>query len=246
MSKWPMVPLTEILKLQRRWIKPHPTEIYQEIGIRSFGKGIFHKAPVEGSILGTKRVLQIQPGDLVFNNVFAWEGAVAVAGPGEAEMIGSHRFVTYTVNPEKSTPQFLKLFFSTKPGLEILNRASPGSAGRNNTLGLDRFIVQSVPLPSLAEQRGLVERIDALVAKIEEARALRHKSKLELEALIKSARRRLLGDRPTSTWIPLRTFVEEIENGWSPSCEKRRATGDEWAVLKVGAVSFCQYDPQEN
>src|SRR5439155_27101278 len=124
----------------------------REIGIRSFGKGIFHKAPIQGSTLGNKRVLRIEPGDLVFNNVFAWEGAVAVAGPEEAGMIGSHRFVTYTVNPEKSTAGFIKLFFTTQPGLELLLRASPGSAGRNKTLGLDRFIAQAIPLPPLPEQ----------------------------------------------------------------------------------------------
>lgn len=71
MSRWPMVPLAEILQLQRRWIRLQPTETYREIGIRSFGNGIFHKAPVLGSILGDKRVLSIAPGDLVFNNVFA-------------------------------------------------------------------------------------------------------------------------------------------------------------------------------
>src|SRR5205807_2085061 len=111
---------------------------YREIGIRSFGKGIFHKAPIQGSALGSKRVLRIEPGDLVFNNVFAWEGAVAVAGPEEAGMIGSHRFVTYTVNPGKATAAFLQLFFKTNTGREILLKASPGSAGRNKTLGLDR------------------------------------------------------------------------------------------------------------
>src|ERR1700682_2184365 len=112
-SHWPMVPLREVLQLQRRWIKLHPTETYREVGIRSFGNGIFHKAPIQGSVLGNKRVLRIEPGDLVFNNVFAWEGAVAVAGAAEAGMIGSHRFVTYTVNPGKATAEFLHLFFKT-------------------------------------------------------------------------------------------------------------------------------------
>jgi type I restriction enzyme S subunit len=241
-----MIPVTEILQLQRRWIKLQPTVTYQEIGVRSFGNGIFHKAPVAGSTLGNKRVLRIEPGDLVFNNVFAWEGAVAVAGPDEAGLIGSHRFVTYTVNPERSTARFLKLFFTTKPGLEILRKASPGSAGRNKTLGLDRFIAQSIPLPSVAEQLRLVERIDALAAKVEEAKTLRHESSLEAEALINSARRRLIGDAPASTWVPLSVFVEQIENGWSPPCEKRPAAIGEWGVLKVGAVSFGRYDPREN
>src|SRR5437660_829444 len=103
MSAWPAAPLREVLQLQRRWLELDPLSSYVEIGVRCFGNGIFHKAPVTGSSLGTKRVLRIQPGDLVFNNVFAWEGAVAVAGPAEAGKIGSHRFVTYTVDPERAT-----------------------------------------------------------------------------------------------------------------------------------------------
>ncbi len=40
----------------------------------------------------------IEPGDLLFSNVFAWEGAVALAGDAESGLIGSHRFMTYVVN----------------------------------------------------------------------------------------------------------------------------------------------------
>jgi type I restriction enzyme S subunit len=122
----------------------------------------------------------------VFNNVFAWEGAVAVAGLDEAGMIGSHRFVTYTVDPKRSTPEFLNLFFKTSTGLEILLKASPGSAGRNKTLGLDRFIVQNIPLPPLAEQRRLVERIDALAGKIHEASTLRAEADDSVERFLMS------------------------------------------------------------
>ena len=182
----PMVPLQEVLQLQRRWIKLQPTQTYHEIGIRSFGKGIFHKAPIEGIALGNKRVLRIEPGDLVFNNVFAWEGAAAVAGVDEAGMIGSHRFITYTGNPNKATAKFLKLFFATPGGLELLLKASPGSAGRNKTLGLDRFISQSIPLPPLAEQRRVVPRIEELAAQIHEARTLRQQADDEAEALAAS------------------------------------------------------------
>lgn len=245
-STWPMVPLTEVLQLQRRWIKLNPMDTYQEIGVRSFGNGIFHKAPVHGSTLGNKRVLRIEPGDLVFNNVFAWEGAVAVAGPTEAGMIGSHRFVTYTVNPAKATAEYLQLYFKAKQGREVLLKASPGSAGRNKTLGLDRFITNSIPLPPVSEQRRLVEHIDALAAKIEEARELRADAQVEAIALINAARRRLIGEEPQADWVPLSSIVEQIENGWSPACETRQVTNGEWGVLKVGAVSFGTYDPQEN
>lgn len=187
MSKWPMVPLNEILQLQRRWVKVDPTETYEEIGVRCFGNGIFHKAPIAGSTLGNKRVLRIEPGDLVFNNVFAWEGAVAVASDAEAGKIGSHRFVTYTVNPKKSSAEFLRLFFRSEPGLEILRRVSPGSAGRNRTMNLDQFINKEIPMPAPAEQQCLVEKIDALAEKINEAKRLRNEATTASENLFSAA-----------------------------------------------------------
>ena len=71
-------------------------EVYQEIGVRSFGKGLFIKEPVLGAELGDKRVFEIRAGDFIVSNVFAWEGAVGVAGQEHEGMIGSHRFMTWT------------------------------------------------------------------------------------------------------------------------------------------------------
>jgi type I restriction enzyme S subunit len=193
---WPVVPLGEVLQLQRRWIKVQPTETYREIGIRSFGNGIFHKAPVEGGTLGDKRVLRVEPGDLVFNNVFAWEGAVAVAGPQEAGMIGSHRFITYTVDSTKASAEYIRLFFTTEDGLGILRKASPGSAGRNKTLGLERFASNSIPLPPLNEQMRLLARIDELAGKIHEARHLRQAIRRGTRHLLLSAFHRITCDAP--------------------------------------------------
>lgn len=204
-ADWPHVPLREVLQLQRRWVKLNPMEQYREIGIRSFGNGIFHKAPVAGSTLGAKRVLAIQPGDLVFNNVFAWEGAVAVASESEAGMIGSHRFVTYTVNPDVATAAYLKLYFATETGREILLKASPGSAGRNKTLGLERFISSSIPLPPTAEQRRIVSRVDAIAAKMHECQITRQESTLHAEVLMASGMAQSL-----HYLAPLGTFGEII------------------------------------
>ena len=37
-----------------------------------------------------------------------------------------------------------------------------------------------------------------------------------------------------------------IDSGWSPNCLDRPATGDEWGVLKLGAVTRCEYNSAEN
>jgi type I restriction enzyme S subunit len=153
----------DLVELQRRKIEVDPFETYEEIGVRSFGRGIFHKEPVTGAVLGSKRMFRICPGDLVFNNVFAWEGAVALAGSSEAGMCGSHRFLTYTARDSDVDLAFLKYFFVSEPGLAALGSASPGSAGRNRTLAIDRFENLEVPLPDPSEQRRIVARLEVLL-----------------------------------------------------------------------------------
>lgn len=41
-------------------------------------------------------------------------------------------------------------------------------------------------------------------------------------------------------------IIADLENGWSPQCLPRRATDNEWGVLKVGAVSFGVFDQEQN
>ncbi len=243
---WPLVRLGEVLALQRRWLVPELDRQYVEIGVRSFGRGIFHKAPVTGAELGNKRVLRIEPGDLVLMNVFAWEGAAAVAGVGEAGTIGSHRYATYTADPARCVPEFLNLYFKTEPGLGLLRRVSPGSAGRNRTLNLAQFVQQPIPLPRVEEQRRIVTFVESIAGKVEQARWLRRQSREEAAALLNAGRRGLLGEQPTADWIRLGQLVERLEVGKSPACEPRPAADQEWGVLKVGAVSFGVYDEREN
>lgn len=159
-------PVGEVMTLTRRPVVPEPGKTYREIGIRSFGRGVFHKEPVTSDDLGSKRVFAIKPGDLLLSNVFAWEGAVALAGDTEAGFIGSHRFMTYRVNEKLADSSYLRHYFTCKPGLEVIRRTSPGSAGRNKTLGIKNFEAQRIPLPSLDEQQRIGRLLDAISADV--------------------------------------------------------------------------------
>ena len=46
--------------------------------------------------------------------------------------------------------------------------------------------------------------------------------------------------------VRLRDVIADLENGWSPKCHDRPAGPDEWGVLKLGAVSFGVFNPEEN
>jgi type I restriction enzyme, S subunit len=154
----------DVLSLRRHMLNIELEKEYQEIGVRSFGRGIFHKAPVSGADLGSKRVFRIEPRDLVLSNVFAWEGAIAVASDAESGKIGSHRFMTFVPADDRINTSWASWFFRSKQGLELIRQASPGSAGRNRTLAIDRFEALEIPLPPIDEQRSVAERLDRLEA----------------------------------------------------------------------------------
>ena len=183
-KQWPKVELGGVLKYVARPINVQADEIYREIGIRSHGKGVFHKQPISGLELGNKKVFWVEPGDFVLNIVFAWEGAVCVLGAAERGMIGSHRFPTFRADESRLDIRFLLAFFKTPNGVEMLGRISPGGAGRNRTLSKTAFLKLEIPLPPLAEQRRVVARIEELAAQIHEARTLRHQANAEAEVLL--------------------------------------------------------------
>lgn len=158
--KFQKVRVGDVLEIQRRSIVVDLVREYEEIGIRSFGKGIFHKKPVSGADLGTKRVFRIEPGDLVISNVFAWEGAIAVASEAEEGKIGSHRFMTFVPKDDRVDTSWAAWYFRSEQGLELIRKASPGSAGRNRTLAIDRFETLEIPLPPIDEQRRTGGRLD--------------------------------------------------------------------------------------
>lgn len=151
----PRRPMQEVAPIVRRPVEIDKTAEYPELGIRSFGKGTFHKPAVAGATLGSKRLYRIEPGDLLFSNVFSWEGAIAVVQDADAGRFGSHRFITCVPNPTLATAEFLRCWLLTEEGMAHILEASPGAAGRNRTLGLKKLMAIPVPAPPLDAQKKL-------------------------------------------------------------------------------------------
>lgn len=186
----PLRRMGDIAPLVRRPVEVKDEENYPELGVRSFGKGTFHKPDVPGFEVGTKQLYHIRPGDLVFSNVFAWEGAIAVAKPEDAGRVGSHRFITCVADEKVALAEFLCYHFLTTEGLKQIQEASPGGAGRNRTLGLTKLEALNVPLPPLAQQREFV----VLLQKAERLRAASAESEALLEGLLPGVLAEVFGE----------------------------------------------------
>ncbi|EHQ30042.1 restriction endonuclease subunit S [Mucilaginibacter paludis] len=176
-ANYKKVALDEILTPIRNPLIPEEKTLYQQIGIRSHGKGIFHKELVSGKDLGNKRVFWIEPNCLVINIVFAWEQAIAKTTELEIGMIASHRFPMFKPTEGKLNLDYILYYFKSPRGKQLLVNASPGGAGRNKTLGQNEFINQFISLPTLEEQTAISQVLQAadkeislLKAKVEKLR----------------------------------------------------------------------------
>jgi type I restriction enzyme M protein len=115
----PRMPMGDVAPLVRRPVDVELDASYPELGIRSFGNGTFHKPPLIGSEVGSNRIFKIEPGDLGFSNVFAWEGAIAVARIEDVGRFGSHRFITCVPRKGYATSDFLCFYFLTDEGPRV-------------------------------------------------------------------------------------------------------------------------------
>ncbi|WP_066016237.1 restriction endonuclease subunit S [Endozoicomonas atrinae] len=162
---WRTVTCGEVLNKVSVPVSVEPEKLYTQIGIRSHGKGIFHKDPVTGADLGNKRVFWVRENTLTLNIVFAWEQAVAKTSEAEKGLIASHRFPMYK-GVEDETVDYLLWLFLTKRGKYLLELASPGGAGRNKTLGQKEFEKLPVPFPEKGERKKVANFISEINQKV--------------------------------------------------------------------------------
>jgi type I restriction enzyme S subunit len=188
MSQWPMVPLGQILRRRKDEITLDDLTVYPRLTIRLNGKGIDIRDRVPGSEIGTKKQFIARKGQLVLSKIDARNGAFGILPPEGDLSIITGNFWAFDHEPDLVDTAYLEYFTKTKAFIELCVKASSGTTNRLY-LQEDKFLLMEIPLPSLPEQRRLVERIDALAAKIEEAENLFEQTEHGLLELCRSIMR---------------------------------------------------------
>lgn len=195
-ADWDVYMLGDCLSRVERPVEVMPNELYTQIGIRSHGKGLFYKEPVTGAALGNKAVFGIEPDCFIVNIVFAWEQAIGKTTQSEVGMIGSHRFPMYRPVNDRVDIDYLISYFLTKRGTDILEAASPGGAGRNKTLGQERFLKSKIVLPPIGEQQKIAAILttqDKVIELKEKRLAEKQRQKKYLMQQLLTGKKRLPG-----------------------------------------------------
>lgn len=236
MRKIETVAIGDILQAARIPFDIEPVTDYIAIGMKSFGNGLIHYPPTPGARLSKLRYFRFPAGALALSNIKAWEGAIGVTSEADVTAIASNRFLFYAPIAEcQVNVQYLCHYFLTGPGLAAIGGASPGSADRNRTLSIKGFEQIRVPLPSIEEQRRIVD----LIGSIDETLQAIDACARSLDATLKAAREAL----PEAGLQTLGSVLTGIDSGTSTHPVVGALEGEERYVLTLAAVRPGRFYP---
>jgi type I restriction enzyme S subunit len=164
---------------------------------------------MDGSETKYSTLSRVEDGDIIVNKIWARNGSVAVVSKGVAGAYVSSEFPTFAPTRQKLDPRWFHWFTKTLNCWEQCDEKSRGTSGKNR-IRPEQFLEIAIPLPPLDEQRRIVARIEALAAKIEEARSLRQNSVEEAQAFVASETNALFTGEDIRRW-PTKTLEEVAE-----------------------------------
>ncbi|MDM1461335.1 restriction endonuclease subunit S [Myroides odoratimimus] len=150
------VALSKFLTFTPREIEK-PKEDYLALGIRSHGKGLFHKPNSDPNAIAMDKLYEVKENDFIVNITFAWEHAVAIVNKEDVGGLVSHRFPTYIINTDIVSVEYFKYVILQPFFRKMLENISPGGAGRNRVLSKKDLLKLKVSIPTLVEQNKIAE-----------------------------------------------------------------------------------------
>jgi type I restriction enzyme, S subunit len=194
--RWPMVSLGEVLTPAG---EPHRVETersYPNLGIYSFARGCFGKVPIDGNLTSAPTLYRVRRGQFIYSRLFAFEGAYAVV-PDELDgAFVSNEFPCFDVQRDRVLPRYLRWMFSLPRVWAALAEGSKGMGDRRKRVHPDQLLAFRTALPPLDVQRRIVERLDAVEARIGRIKRLHSEIGSDLSEFVTSANAHF-GTEPT-------------------------------------------------
>lgn len=196
MSEWEKVPAGTVTAQRKDVVTLEPGVEYHTMGVRWYGRGAYGRGTGTTETIKAKRLFRAHKGDFVFNRIDTQNGAFDVVPAALDGALATNEFPLYVVDPDQLSERFLLLYFQQPSVLAQIDAMRAGSEGRSRWKEAD-FEAWRIPLPSLAEQRRVVDVIATVGAQIEAIAVEVERSRQAITALRSS----LL--EPQSHWEPV-------------------------------------------
>lgn len=165
-------------------------------------------------------MIRVRPGDLLVSGINAAKGAVAVySAPDGRSAAATIHYGAYEVDTRRADTNYLWWFMRSAAFRDVLARHLPG--GIKTEWKAKRLLAVPIKLPGVSEQRRIVDRIEIIAKKINDARRMRDEAEAEAIAMLAAHLNRQFGDpyrnKPgavaCSRWARLGDVVHDVADG---------------------------------
>jgi type I restriction enzyme, S subunit len=160
--------------------KVAPDRSYPNLGIYSFGRGLFHKPPIDGLATSATALRRVKAGQFIYSRLFAFEGAYGAVTPEFDGTFVSQEYPTFDCDPRQIRSEFLAAYFKPAHVWKAVAAGSKGLGGRRQRVQPPQVLAHELWLPPIAWQNRLAEvqtEVDAL-------KRLQAETATELDALL--------------------------------------------------------------
>ena len=174
----------DIAELVKRPWSPTPGTTVNSLGVRWWGKGAYIAESKLAEELQAAR-FEVLPGDLIYNDMWARHGSVAMVGDGLTNCVASAHFPTWVIDTSKVFPPYLTWCFKSPWFWAECEQRSRGSTGRN-AIRKGLFKAIKIPLPSIDTQRDVSSYLEEHAQRIALLRELQNSIATLNDALLPS------------------------------------------------------------
>lgn len=179
---WRKVPLRKIMKIVD---DSHPVQadrVFPNIGIYSYGRGLFSKPPIEGTLTSATTLRRIRKGQFIYSRLFAFEGAYGLVTEKFDGHFVSNEYPTFDCDPKSARGEFVVSYFKSPAVWQEVATGSKGLGHRRQRVQPEQILSYVVWLPPLEWQ----DRIAEVKAQVDAMKKLQAESAAELDAMLPS------------------------------------------------------------
>ncbi len=162
---WKTVRLDSVMQQVTDGVSVELDKSYRNLGIFSFGRGLFPKPEIDGRTTSAKTLYRVRSGQFIYSRLFAFEGAYGFVTPEFDGCYVSNEFPTFVTDADELDAEWLSMYLRSPDRWLEIATSSKGLGVRRQRVPVEAVLEFEISLPPVPEQRAMVEtinRIDAL------------------------------------------------------------------------------------
>lgn len=159
---WRRLPLGEVMAQAADVIDVTMDGEYPNLGIFSFGRGVFEKPPIVGLSTSAKKLNRVRAGEFIYSRLFAFEGAYAFVPDEFDGYYVSNEFPSFRVDPSITSARFVASALRSPDQWAELAGSSKGLGLRRQRIQVEALLAHEIWFPPLHEQQRVVAGLDKL------------------------------------------------------------------------------------